>query len=213
MNGLRLNFMFAALSSCVLILCACGDYADPCVPSLALVNAQSNESGQVTLPGFPDEADARYCKIDELPDEDRCGLDPLTDGAGFIVGHQLPRGDTLGGGIYQVSANDEPLVITIETPCGRQTRELVHDMSGLASATLIVPPGGGCGMTVTASIANDTQSCSFSWNDCDGLAERCETFEDDSSTETSETDTDTSSGTDTDTSSGTDTDTGSSETG
>lgn len=92
-----------------------------------------------------------------------CALVGVAEHQGVHVKHQLPA----------YVETDDPVVITAETPCDTQTSSMVHDVDGLAEATVEAPRGASCRLTIRVEIANDLQICSSPEGACGDLAALC----------------------------------------
>lgn len=166
-----------------LLACAgVGCDTSPCKPQMVVVESSDDLTALRSEGTLPASDDDGFCIAAPV---DGCMLGTVADGDGFVLVHQLPRPQVRSGKLFQVSL-DDPLTVTIETPCGTTTRTLEHDDDGVVQASLLVPDGGGCGMTITAEIANDRQSCVTAAGDCSDLDVRCESSDSDetSSSET-----------------------------
>lgn len=128
---------------------------DPCLPELELVD--SNAKVLAAAAGVEGGASPGNA---------------LPEGDLLLITHRLPAGVDL----------EEKIVFRVETPCTcttftRSPVELASEDKSIAQAKcsmgyettipLVVPEGGGCRLSVTSTISNDTRTVVLEGDDCD----------------------------------------------
>lgn len=101
--------------------------------------------------------------IDLTKEEDaertRCVLDITEDGQSFVLLHELPVG------VSPIGA----LKVHVETPCKGEDQDIeVTHVDGTAILNGVVPPGGSCALSISATMANSELRCDFQWKPAAG---------------------------------------------
>ena len=77
-----------------------------------------------------------------------CQMPAIESGAGFRILHRIDSGVEI----------DEPVELTLTTPCGATTLRARHDENGIVDLPAQAPRGASCALEVRATIANSTLS-------------------------------------------------------